>query len=110
MVLAVGDPATVAPVGPRMTRGRHEASIEGLSAAYSAADVFITFLALDPAVGAEHLPTWADEAVAMVTAGRSSVARVQAIGEMVRHVGVRLVSGILVGADKDDESLGLVTT
>jgi hypothetical protein len=110
MVLAVGDPATVAPVGPRMTRGRHEASIEGLSAAYSAADVFITFLVLDPAIGAEHLRTWADEAVAIVTAGRSSVARVQALGEMVRHANVRLVSGVLVGADKDDESLGLVTT
>ena len=110
IILTVGDPAAVAPIGPRMTRGQHEASIEGLSAAYSAADVFITFLVLDPAIGAEHLRTWADEAVAVVTAGRSSVARVQALGEMVRHANVRLVSGVLVGADKDDESLGLVTT
>jgi hypothetical protein len=43
----------------------------------------------------------------MVTAGRSSWTRIQAAGEMIRLSGARLVSGVLVGADKNDESLGM---
>jgi hypothetical protein len=58
-------------------------------------------------VGGEHLPTWASTAVAMVTAGRSSWTRIQAASEMTRLSGTRLVSGVLIGADKTDESLGV---
>jgi hypothetical protein len=43
----------------------------------------------------------------MVTAGRSSWTKIHAAGEMVRLAGTRLVSAVLVGADKTDESLGV---
>jgi hypothetical protein len=43
-----------------------------------------------------------------VTAGRASAAKIRVVGEMIRLVGVSLVSGVLVGADKTDESLGVV--
>ena len=79
-----------------------------LAAAYSTADVLLTLAALDPMLGAEHLATWATDVVVMVTAGKSSWTRVQAVGEMVRLAGIRTVSAVLVGADKTDESLGVM--
>ena len=42
----------------------------------------------------------------MVTAGRSSWTRIHAVGEMIRLAGMYLVSAVLVGASKTDESLG----
>jgi len=71
-----------------------------------AADLVLTLADLDPALGAEHLTGWAADAVAVVTAGRSSSAKISAVGEMIRLAGLSLVSGVLIGAGKTDESLG----
>ena len=98
----------VAPIGPRARGTGDQTANDAVESAYSGADVFITMAVLDPAVGADHLATWAGDAVAVVTAGRSSVGKVQAVGEMIRDGGTHLASGILLGADKDDESFGLV--
>ena len=49
-----------------------------------------------------------NRAVAVVTAGRSSWTKINAVGEMIRLAGTRLVSAVLVGADKTDDSLGVV--
>src|SRR5262249_16931488 len=62
---------------------------------------------LDPSVGGEHLLTWAANAVAMVTAGRSTWTKIHAVGEMARLAGTRLVSAVVVGADQTDDSLGV---
>lgn len=97
----------IPPIGPLGSRGRASAYDER-TGAYSAADLLITFVSLDPAVGADHLKTWANVVVVMVTAGRSSVGTVRAIGEMIRMSGADLESGVLLGADKTDDSLGLV--
>ena len=67
----------------------------------------LTLATLDPAFGGDYLATWATDAVAVVTAGRSSAERLRAVGDMVRLAGIRLDSAVLLGADKDDESLGL---
>jgi hypothetical protein len=77
-----------------------------LTAAYSTADTLLTLAALDPMLGAEHLATWATDAVVLVTAGESTWTRVEAVGEMVRLADVRLASAVVVGADQGDESLG----
>jgi capsular polysaccharide biosynthesis protein len=74
--------------------------------AFRTADIMLTLVDLDPAQGADHLPTWADDAVVMVTAGESSVMKVHAIGEMIRVSGTALTCAILIGADRGDESLG----
>ena len=102
------DPDEVVPIGPRGHSLRQGTSRDDVAGVYSGSDVFLMLAVLDPAVGADHLATWTDEAVAVVTAGRSSVTRVQAVGEMIRGSGVRLTAGILLGADKEDESFGLV--
>jgi hypothetical protein len=46
----------------------------------------------------------------MVTGGQSSAARIHAVGEMIRLAGITLISGVLVGADKSDQSLGTIAT
>jgi hypothetical protein len=81
-----------------------------LAAACASADVLLTLVRLDPALGAEHLASWADEAVVMVAAGRSSWTKIHAVGEMIRLAGTPLVSAVLVDADKTDESVGLLPT
>jgi len=45
----------------------------------------------------------------MVTAGRSSAARIYAVGEMMRLADMPEVSAVLIGADKNDESIGVPT-
>ena len=78
--------------------------------ACASANLLLTLATLDPSLGGEHLATWATDAVAVVTAGRSSWTKIHAVGEMIRLSGTRLVSAVLVGADKTDESLGVTQT
>ncbi len=65
-----------------------------------------SLVTLDPAFGAEHLATWATDAVAVVTAGQSTAAKVRSVGEMLRLAGTRFESAVLIDADKNDETLG----
>ncbi len=78
-----------------------------LDAAWNEADLVLTLATVSPAIGADHLRTWASRAVAVVTAGQSTVTSVTATGELVRLAGVRLVSAIVVQADRTDESVGV---
>jgi capsular polysaccharide biosynthesis protein len=109
ITVVVPDPDDAAPVGP--LRGRasavgHARPGERLIAASTSADLLLTFVTLDPAYGADHLATWATDAVALVTCGRSTATAIRAAGEMIRLAGTRLDSVVLIGADKSDESLG----
>jgi hypothetical protein len=113
LMVAIPDREDVAPIGPlgsESSAPQSAACGEKLAAAFASADVLLTLATPDPSVGGEHLATWAPAAVAMVTAGRSSWTKINAAGEMVRLAGVRLVSAVLVGADKTDESLGVAPT
>ena len=113
LVVAVPDRDDVAPIGPlgsASSAPQSAACGEKLAVACASADVLLTLATPDPSVGGEHLATWAPAAVAMVTAGRSSWTRIHAVGEMIRLAGMRLVSAVLVGADKTDESLGVTHT
>lgn len=78
-----------------------------LDTAWSEADLVLTLATVSPALGADHLRTWASRAVAVVTAGRSAVGTVTSTGELIRLAGVRLVSAIVVRADRTDESVGV---
>ncbi|MET1001443.1 MAG: hypothetical protein ABWZ15_06505 [Acidimicrobiia bacterium] len=71
------------------------------------ADVILVLATLDPAKGAEHLREWAANAVAFVTAGRSSVTKLEAHAAMIRSAALQLRSVVLIGADRDDDSLGI---
>ena len=79
-----------------------------LATACSSANLLLTLATLDPAFGGDHLGTWTTNAVTVVTAGDSSAERIHSVGEMIRLAGTRLDSAILIGADKSDESLGVM--
>jgi hypothetical protein len=83
-----------------------EPPTQDVDAAAKDAKILLTVAELDPGVGGEYLSTWATEAVAVFTAGRTRAAQAYAIGELLRLSGIRAISGIVVGADKTDESLG----
>lgn len=108
LTLAVPGADEFAPRGP-LNRGPaagRSGFTEEVSGVFDPADVLLTLATLDPAFGGEHLATWADSAVAVVTAGRSTWIRLQSVADMVRSGGTSLVSAVLVGADKTDWSLG----
>ena len=100
----------IAFVGPIPSSHAEPAQVSPeLAAACASADVLLTLATVDPASGGDYLSTWATAAIAVVTAGKSSSVRIHAVGEMVRLAGMRLVSVVLIGADKGDESLGFVS-
>ena len=108
LVVAVPGRDEVAPVGPLPTPSHPQFGHvhPDVAAACVSADFLLTLVTLDPVAGGEHLTTWATETVAVVTAGQSSSTRIRAVGEMIRIAGARLVSVVLLKADKSDESLG----
>jgi hypothetical protein len=78
--------------------------------AWTSPEVVLALTTLDPSTGAGHLRAVADEAVLVVTAGRSNAIQVRAATEMLRAAGLNVRSTIMVGADRNDDSLGLVRT
>ncbi len=111
LTVAVPERDNMAPSGPLAhapAPDQHSPFTDAVAAACAKADVLLTLVTLDPSVGGEHLRTWAADAIAVVTAGRSSWAKINAAGEMIRLSGTRLDSAVLIGADKADESLGVI--
>jgi capsular polysaccharide biosynthesis protein len=111
LVVVVPEAEDVAPVGPVPSGASPAVPAQAnaaLVAACSSADVLLTLATLDPAFGGDHLGTWTTNAVAVVTAGESSVEKVYSVREMLRLAGTRLDSVVLIGADKSDETLGAV--
>lgn len=117
VVIVVPDPDDFVPGGPLRPQAS-TATGPAVGAAVSppsdvlltacrSADLLLTVAELNPALGADYLATWASDAVAVVTAGHTRSARAYALGEMLRVSGVRVVSCVVVGADKTDESIGL---
>lgn len=112
LAVAVPERADLVPAGPlRHASARNDdcSFTDAVATACAGADMLLTLITLDPSSGGDHLATWAADAVVVVTAGRSSWTRINAVGEMVRLSGTRLASAVLIGADKTDESLGVVS-
>jgi capsular polysaccharide biosynthesis protein len=110
LVVAVPETYAIPSAGPlnrSAARPQVLPTSEPLIAAYESADLLLTLIPLDPALGSEHLTSWASDTAVIVTTGRSSSTKIHAAGEMIRLSGASLVSAILVGADKGDESLGM---
>ena len=113
LVIAVPDHDDVAPAGPLgsvLAAARRSAFADEVAAACDSAGLLFTLTTLDPALGGDHLVTWSGDAVVMVTAGQSSWTKIRGVSEMIRLSGTRLISAVLTGADKTDESLGAIVT
>lgn len=76
-------------------------------AVWDTADVILTLAEVEPALGVEHLRSWTDEVVLLVTAGRSSAERLRTTAELFRTSEVPLTFAMMTGADTTDQSLGL---
>ena len=110
LTVAVPERDDLVPVGPldsRLVPAERSDFTEAVSTACASANLLLTLTTVDPSLGGEHLATWATDAVVVVTAGRSSWEKIHGVAELVRLSGTHLVSAVLVGADKTDESLGM---
>ncbi len=110
-LLVLPEPEEVAPVGPLQTGASPAVPTQAqaaLTVACSSASLLLTLAVLDPAFDGGYLRTWSTNAVAVVTAGDSSAEKISSIGEMTRLAGTSLDSVILLGADKSDESRGVI--
>ncbi|NUR99832.1 MAG: hypothetical protein HOV67_31820 [Kribbellaceae bacterium] len=87
-------------------RPRGSADVQ-LDAAWDVADLVLTLATLSPAIGADHLGSWASRAAVVVTAGRSTSAKIRATGEMLRLAGLDIDSAIVLNADRTDEGVGV---
>lgn len=59
-----------------------------------------------PAVGADHVATWADTAVLVLKAGAATHDRLSSSASVVRTAGMVLLGAVLTGSHRSDESLG----
>jgi capsular polysaccharide biosynthesis protein len=112
LTVAIPESSIAPPAGPI----RHGAAAglpvnadPELDHAYHAADLLLTLISIDPGLGADHLCTWATDAVVISTAGVPSATKLRTISELIRLSGTAVMSGVLVGADKVDESFGAMT-
>jgi capsular polysaccharide biosynthesis protein len=71
-----------------------------------AEQVVLVLAMLDPAEGAERIRAFAPNAVAIVTAGRSTMTSLRAVSDMLEVAHVELASVVLVGSSGHDESFG----
>lgn len=111
LVIAVPDRGDISPVGPvRVDSMGPRTAGPALAAAYGSADLLITLANLDPALGADYLASWSPSVVAVLTAGTSSATKIHSVGEMIRFSGAQLRGAILLGADKRDETVGILSS
>jgi capsular polysaccharide biosynthesis protein len=68
--------------------------------------VVLVLAVLDPAEGAERIRALASKAVAIVTAGRSTMTTLRSASDMLEVAHIELVSVVLVGSSAHDESYG----
>ena len=109
-MVAVPERDDLAPIGPlppfTSPPGPAQAG-DALVTSDVAADLLLTLVTLDPALGGDHLATWASQRGRRSECRRVVSGADPSVGEMIRLAGMRLDSVVLLGADKSDESLGL---
>ena len=79
---------------------------EGIASSPETADVTLVLAELDPSVGADHLKTWTDRALVVVTAGRSNAERLRTVGDLLRAARVEFRAAALIRAEPRDDSSG----
>lgn len=75
-------------------------------ARWDAADVVVAVAPGDLDTGLDHLAGWADSAVLLVTAGRSTAETIASTAGLLRSAGLSVDSVLVIGSDGTDQSLG----
>lgn len=73
---------------------------------WDAADVVFAVAPVDVDAGLDHLRGWADGAVLLVTAGRSTAEQISTAAGLLRSAGLELIAVLMVGTDGTDQSFG----
>ncbi len=73
------------------------------------ADALLILGSLDAAFGADHLAPWVRDAVMVLSAQRTTLARMDVSREMLHEAGISLRSVILMDADPEDDSSGALS-
>lgn len=94
--ITVHRPAAAEPRGRLHQRGTGDD--DELLIAWALSDVVVTLVELSPSSPTGHLRTWADHAVAVVSARRPSAARLRSVGELMRAADVSLESVVVLDA------------
>lgn len=96
--------------GPRGAAERAKVDLPGDSwrADWDSADVVLALVEVDPGIEVDHIATWVDEVVPLVTAGAATAELLSTTGDLVREAGLQLPFAMMVGCDHTDKSLGLV--
>ncbi|WP_323100901.1 hypothetical protein [Intrasporangium sp. YIM S08009] len=76
--------------------------------AWESAHTVLVLLEVDPGIDVDHLGTWVDQVVPLVSAGASTAELLSTTGDLVREAGLALPFAMMVGCDATDESLGRV--
>jgi len=75
---------------------------------WDSADVVLALVEVDPGIEVEHIATWVDQVVPLVTAGATTAELLSTTADLVGEAGLRLPFAMMVGCDATDESLGLI--
>jgi hypothetical protein len=70
-------------------------------------DVVLVLATVSPALGADHIASWASTAALVVTAGKASDALMASTTQLLRQSGVVPVSAVLIAAGREDDSVGV---
>jgi capsular polysaccharide biosynthesis protein len=111
LTVAIPEDSITPPTGPvrlSSTAVSLASADPELDHAYHSADVLLTLLTIDPGLGADHLSSWASDAVVVLTVGKRSATKIRTTADLIRLSGTTLASAVIVGADKFDESLGVL--
>jgi capsular polysaccharide biosynthesis protein len=76
--------------------------------AWTSPQVVLVLSTLDLGLGASHLASVADEAIIIVTAGRSNAVEIRSTADVIRAAGLTVRGAILVGSDNNDDSTGIM--
>jgi capsular polysaccharide biosynthesis protein len=71
-------------------------------------DVVLVLASVSPALGADHIASWANNAALVVTAGKASDALMASTTQLLRQSGVVPVSAVLIDAGREDDTVGVV--
>lgn len=82
---------------------------EAWKAAWETADVVLALVEVDPGIDVEHLASWVEQVVPLVTAGGSTAELLETTAELIRAAELTLPFAMMVGCDRSDQSLGLVS-
>lgn len=73
---------------------------------WNTAEVALIVTEVDPDVGGEHLRTWADDVVLLITAGHSNAERLHTTADLLRAARLNLRFVIMSNTDRTDDSFG----